>query len=135
MDTSPSSLWQMDVAMGLKKWEYTLINFVWPYEPVLIVAYVIIINCVAFGAFALDKYLAKKHMWRISERTLLTMAVFGGTIGAITGQQMLRHKTYKQPFKSMLFMIPILQILIAVIFLVPAMREILLAVLGTLGSE
>ena len=43
--------------------------------------YLIIINAVAFIVYGIDKYKAKKAKWRISEATLLLLAVLGGSIG------------------------------------------------------
>lgn len=49
--------------------------------------YLIIINAVAFIVYGIDKYKAKKAKWRISEATLLMLAVLGGSIGAWTGMR------------------------------------------------
>ena len=42
---------------------------------------------------------AKQGSWRISEATLLMLAVIGGTIGALFGMQVWRHKTMHLKFK------------------------------------
>lgn len=73
------------------------------YQSVLL--YLAAINLLTFGAFFVDKQRAAQDLRRIPERTLLILAVLGGTIGAIVGQQALRHKTQKQPFASRLRMI------------------------------
>ena len=44
--------------------------------------YLLAINALSFILFGLDKNKAKKGKWRISEATLLMMAVIGGSIGA-----------------------------------------------------
>ena len=44
--------------------------------------YLLAINAVTFIVYGIDKYEAKKAMWRISEATLLMLAVLGGSIGA-----------------------------------------------------
>ena len=75
----------------------------------LIVGYVIVINAVAYGMFALDKTAAVRGEWRISEGALLLVALFGGSVGAITAQQRLRHKSRKEPFRSMLYGTVLLQ--------------------------
>ncbi len=39
----------------------------------------------AFLAYGLDKLKARYNLWRIPERFLLGLAVFGGAAGAFTG--------------------------------------------------
>ena len=55
--------------------------------------YLLIINAAGFLLMLSDKRKAVKHLWRISERTLLTAAALGGSIGCLTGMYLLRHKT------------------------------------------
>jgi uncharacterized membrane protein YsdA (DUF1294 family) len=76
-------------------------KLLWPI--VGFVGYAIVINAVAYGMFALDKTAAMRGEWRISERALLLVALVGGSVGAITAQQRLRHKTRKEPFRSVLY--------------------------------
>lgn len=71
--------------------------------------YLLVMNLAAFLAFGLDKRLAQARMWRISERSLLFLALAGGIGGAIAGQQLFRHKTRKQPFCSLLWAVPVAQ--------------------------
>ncbi|MGM9872992.1 MAG: DUF1294 domain-containing protein [Muribaculaceae bacterium] len=47
--------------------------------------YLLAINIVSFFLYGIDKYKAKKNKWRISEATMLMMAVIGGSIGAWVG--------------------------------------------------
>ena len=42
---------------------------------------------------------AKKSKWRISEATLLEMAVIGGSIGAWLGMKVWHHKTLHKKFR------------------------------------
>lgn len=42
-------------------------------------------------------------MRRVPEATLLVFGVTGGWPGAIAGQQLFRHKTQKQPFRTYFF--------------------------------
>ncbi len=44
----------------------------------IIACYLIIMNIVGFFFMGIDKWRAKKHAWRISEATLLLVAVLGG---------------------------------------------------------
>ncbi len=43
---------------------------------------ILFINVVTFLVYGIDKWKAKQGSWRISEATLLILAVFGGSIGA-----------------------------------------------------
>ena len=66
-------------------------------------------NVMAFAAFGLDKKLARNGSRRISENTLLWLALVRGSIGAVGGQHLFRHKTRKEPFRSLLYGIVVLQ--------------------------
>ena len=61
--------------------------------------YLLAINAVAFIVYGIDKYKAKKAKWRISEATLLLLAVVGGSIGAWMGMKVWHHKTMHKKFK------------------------------------
>lgn len=52
-----------------------------------------LMNLIGLFAMALDKFLAIKHMWRISEFKLLLLAAMGGSIGIWIGMYLFRHKT------------------------------------------
>lgn len=55
--------------------------------------YLLLINILGFLAMGVDKYKAKKHLFRISEKTLFLYAILGGSIGAILGMYFFHHKT------------------------------------------
>lgn len=55
--------------------------------------YLLIINIITFLIYGIDKYKARKHRWRISEKVLIGLATIGGFIGAFAGMQVFRHKT------------------------------------------
>lgn len=57
------------------------------------------INVVAFVAYGIDKFKAKRSMWRIPEFTLLLLAFLGGGIGAGIGMKVWHHKTRKWKFR------------------------------------
>ena len=61
--------------------------------------YLLGINAVTFIIYGIDKYKAKKAKWRISEATLLLLAVLGGSIGAWMGMKVWHHKTMHKKFK------------------------------------
>ena len=47
----------------------------------LLTFYILCINVVTLIVYGIDKYKAKKAKWRISEATLLLLAILGGSIG------------------------------------------------------
>ena len=61
--------------------------------------YLLAINAAAFIVYGIDKYKAKKAKWRISESTLLLLAVLGGSVGAWMGMKVWHHKTMHKKFK------------------------------------
>ena len=61
--------------------------------------YLFAINIVSFFLYGIDKYKSKKNKWRISEATLLMIAVIGGSIGAWVGMRLWHHKTMHKKFK------------------------------------
>ena len=56
------------------------------------------VNVAAFVMMGLDKAKAKLGAWRIPEKTLLLTAAAGGSVGAILGMQLFRHKTRHAAF-------------------------------------
>ncbi len=80
--------------------------------------YLIIINVIAFMLMGFDKRRAKRHAWRIPEKTLFGSALLGGSIGAIAGMQVFRHKTKHLSFQIGMPTILIVQIIIAVFLLI-----------------
>ena len=78
--------------------------------------YLIVINVVTFLVYGIDKWKAKQGSWRISEVSLLILAVIGGCIGALLGMKIWHHKTMHKKFKYGLPMILLAQI--ALIYLI-----------------
>ena len=78
--------------------------------------YLIVINVVTFTVYGIDKLKAKQGSWRISEATLLILAVIGGSFGALFGMKVWRHKTMHKKFKYGLPLILLAQI--ALIYLI-----------------
>ena len=64
-------------------------------------AVLIAANGLAFGLFWFDKIQAQAHGSRVPERLLLVFSLAGG-LGAWMGQHILRHKTRKEPFRTLL---------------------------------
>ena len=59
----------------------------------LLLVYLLLVNFIAFVLMGLDKRRAKRDKWRISEKALFLPAVLGGSVGAIAGMHVFRHKT------------------------------------------
>lgn len=72
--------------------------------------YLLVVNTLTFLLYGIDKYKAKKARWRISEATLLMMAVIGGSIGAWAGMKLWHHKTMHKKFKYGIPLIILLQV-------------------------
>jgi len=60
--------------------------------------YLLLINFAAFAACWADKRRARKHRWRIRERTLFGLAIAGGAVGLLMGMKTFRHKTQHKSF-------------------------------------
>lgn len=71
---------------------------------IVIGAYLLCINTVAFVLFSIDKNRAVKRMSRIPESVLLWTARLGGGLGCIVGMYVLHHKKRKPKF---LFRVPL----------------------------
>jgi uncharacterized membrane protein YsdA (DUF1294 family) len=71
-----------------------------------------ILNSLTFLITAYDKRLAVKNKKRISEKTLLSFVVFGGTMGAALAMTIFRHKTSKKSYVLKFMGILFFQVLI-----------------------
>lgn len=81
-----------------------------PSDHSLLLLYLIAINIVAFLLYGIDKWKAKRDAYRISEKTLLTVAILGGSLGAICGMHYFRHKTRHWYFRYGLPLIFVVQV-------------------------
>ena len=64
--------------------------------------------------FYIDKQRAVKHQWRISESALLLSAFIGGSLGAVAGMKLFRHKTKHPKFYILIPVFLIIHILIII---------------------
>ena len=67
-------------------------------------------NLIAFALYGIDKRRAKQGAWRISEYTLLLVALLGGSLGALLGMRYFRHKTRHRKFRYGIPLILLLQL-------------------------
>ena len=75
----------------------------------VVLAYFITVNVLGSVLFGIDKWKAKHDKWRISEATLLSVTVIGGSIGAWVGMKVWHHKTMHKKFKYGIPLIMVLQ--------------------------
>ena len=61
--------------------------------------YYCFINALSIACFGLDKKKAEAGKWRVPERTLISLALIGGGIGALLGMLIFHHKTRKRKFR------------------------------------
>ena len=72
--------------------------------------YLVLMNLIAFALYGIDKRRAKQGAWRISEYTLLLVALLGGSLGALLGMRYFRHKTRHRKFRYGVPLILLLQL-------------------------
>lgn len=81
-----------------------------------LIIYYLILSTIGFMLCSLDKYLATKHYYRISEKTFFILAYLGGAFGIICAMYMWRHKTIKKSFKNKIFLGFLINILLFLFF-------------------
>jgi len=74
------------------------------------IALFLILNLITFGVYGIDKLRARLNLARISEKTLLALAIAGGSVGAVFAQKLFRHKTRK--FRYRIWMILSIQFIV-----------------------
>ena len=81
----------------------------------IVIVYLVVINVATFLTYGIDKWKAKKSLWRIREASLLGLAVLGGSIGAWLGMKVWHHKTMHKKFKYGIPLILVVQIVIVLL--------------------
>lgn len=77
------------------------------------IGYLILCNVCGLVLMKVDKERAKKHRWRIPEKTLFLVALLGGSAGAWLGMYLFHHKTKHWYFVVGMPLILICQIALA----------------------
>ncbi|MGI2035850.1 DUF1294 domain-containing protein [Rhizobium panacihumi] len=103
-------------------------------QPLTLFLIYLLFNVVVFCVYWQDKQAAIEGERRVSENTLLTLAFFGGSFGAVAAQRILRHKTRKEPFRSILMTIVVLHVGLAAFWFI-APTGTVPAVLQTLAGR
>jgi len=81
-------------------------------EHKILILYLIAINTLTIIAFAIDKINAISHKSRIRIVTLLALAFFGGSIGALIAMYSFKHKIHKDYFTIGVPIILLMQIVV-----------------------
>lgn len=77
--------------------------------------YLLIVNMIGFFIMGMDKFRAKKQLWRIPEKILFLTALLGGSLGTNLGMRLFRHKTRHWYFVVGMPLILFLQIILAMV--------------------
>ena len=83
----------------------------------MITIYLVLVNAIGLFLMLSDKSRAKRNAWRITEATLMGIALAGGSVGAIAGMHLFRHKTRHPKFALGLPLILIVQIAVVLLLI------------------
>ncbi len=83
----------------------------------LVWIWLIVASLLGFALMGVDKQRAKNHAWRISERTLLLTAFFGGGVGSLAGMLLFHHKTKHMKFIVLVPLAMLLNFAVAILLL------------------
>lgn len=73
---------------------------------------IVVVSLITLIAFGLDKRAARLGRWRTSEKVLLVMCVLGGWPGALIARRVFRHKTRKQPFVALMWLMVTIHVVV-----------------------
>lgn len=97
------------IMLGLVLWQFFNID--------IVVSWLVAVNLVTFAMYGFDKSVARRGGKRISERELLILALIGGSLGAILGMQVFRHKSKKRSFQMRLLLILLVQVVLVIAYI------------------
>ena len=82
----------------------------------VLLVWLAVINLVTFAVYGIDKAKAKakRGAWRVPEKTLFLLPLLGGSLGALLGMKVFRHKTKHWYFVWGIPLILLAQIALAV---------------------
>jgi uncharacterized membrane protein YsdA (DUF1294 family) len=82
-----------------------------------ILIFLLLLNVLTFALYGRDKHAAQKGTQRISERTLLLLALLGGSPGAWIARHYFHHKTSKRSFVIRFWLVVLIQMVCILAFL------------------
>jgi uncharacterized membrane protein YsdA (DUF1294 family)/cold shock CspA family protein len=97
---------------------YVVVAAVWRL-PLWVAGLYVGLSAAAFIVYAADKSAASNGGWRTPESTLHLLALSGGWPGALLAQQVLRHKSTKQPFRKVFWVTALLNVIALVVLASP----------------
>ena len=68
--------------------------------PLVVVAAYVVLSLLSFWMYGADKAAAQRGDWRVSESALHLTDLLGGWPGGLIARHTYRHKTRKQPFRT-----------------------------------
>lgn len=68
--------------------------------PLELAALYLVMGTISLLVYRHDKQAARDGAWRVPETTLQGIDLAGGIVGGLLAQEVLRHKTRKQPFRT-----------------------------------
>jgi len=74
-----------------------------------VLAYLIAVNITTFLLYGYDKFISKGESLRVPELNLQALALLGGSPAALLAQKFFRHKTIKQSFQIVYWIIVAIQ--------------------------
>ena len=78
----------------------------------IIIVILVVMNLIGYISMWSDKKRAIAGKYRISEKTLFSIALLGGSLGSILGMNQFRHKTKHWYFKYGMPLILIIQVIL-----------------------
>jgi len=84
------------------------LNHLWSVPWLL--GYLASVNVVSFGLYGWDKGMSKLGFLRVPERTLHAFDLAGGSPGGFAAQQIFRHKTVKESFRRVFWIVAAIQV-------------------------
>ena len=82
-----------------------------------LIIYMVLMNLVGIVVMGIDKERAKRHAWRIPEKTLFLVSLLGGSVGTWAGMYLFRHKTKHWYFVIGMPAILVVQIAVGLLYL------------------
>lgn len=82
-----------------------------------LIIFLLLIAGLTFLMFGLDKRAALNERQRVSENTLHLLSLAGGWPGALLARPLFRHKTRKQPFRTVFWLMVVVNLVAVGVFL------------------